>query len=107
MITVLAYIINMFAPIVNAIGAIGLCVCVVYEALHVLAIAGAMAVVGFVFGIFAYRLDVPPRWFWSKSKNELFEFSISAVLGYAWSFAMWPCAVYLVRHVLVLLQNKI
>ena len=100
MLVVLAYLINLFAPILNIIGTLGLCFCVVNDAFHVLAIAGVMAVVGFVFGIFAYRLDVPPRWFWSKSKNELFEFSIMAILGYALNFAMWPCAVYLIKYVL-------
>ena len=35
-------------------------------------------------------------WVWSKSVNELFEFAITAVLGYAWNFAMWPLAIYLI-----------
>ena len=96
MITIIAYIINLLAPIVNTLGAIGLCGCVVYEDLHIIAIAGVLAIIGLIFGILAYRMDIPPRWFWSKSKNELFSFSVTAVLGYAWSFAMWPCAVYLI-----------
>lgn len=96
MITIIAYIINLLAPIVNILGAIGLCGCVVYEDLHIIAIAGVLAIIGLIFGILAYRMDIPPRWFWSKSKNELFSFSVTAVLGYAWSFAMWPCAVYLI-----------
>ena len=100
MLIIFAYIINLLAPIMNVIGTLGLCLCVVNDAILVLAIAGIMAVVGLVFGIFAYRLDVPPRWFWSKSKNELFSFSITAVLGYALNFAMWPCAVYLIKYVL-------
>ena len=100
MLIIFAYIINLLAPIMNVIGTLGLCLCVVNDAFLVLAIAGIMAVVGLVFGIFAYRLDVPPRWFWSKSKNELFSFSIMAVLGYALNFAMWPCAVYLIKYVL-------
>lgn len=55
-----------------------------------------MALVGLVFGIFAYKLDIPPRWTWSKSKNDLFRFSVTAVLGYAGSLAMWPGAIYLI-----------
>ena len=94
---VLAYIINLLAPVVNILGLLGLCGCVVYEDLYILLIAGIMAVVGLVFGIFAYRLDIAPRWFWSKSRNELFSFSVTAVLGYAGSLAMWPCAIYLIR----------
>lgn len=100
MITILAYIINLFAPIVNTIGAMGLCGCVVYGDFFVLAIAGGLAVVGLIFGVIAFRNDIPPRWFWSKSKNELFSYSVTAVLGYACSFAMWPCAIYLVKVII-------
>ena len=96
MIVVLAYLINLLAPIVNFMGIIGLCGCVVYDDTHILIPACVLAVVGLLFGLVAYRNDIPPRWFWAKSKNELFGFSVTAVLGYAWSFAMWPCAVYLV-----------
>lgn len=94
---VLAYIINLLAPLVNFIGLLGLFACIIYEDLSVLLFAGVMAVVGLVFGIFAYKLDIPPRWSWSKSKNDLFRFSVTAVLGYAGSLAMWPCAIYMVK----------
>ena len=93
---VLAYIINLLAPVVNFLGMLGLCGCVIYEDLYVLIFAAVMAVLGLVFGIFAYKLDIPPRWFWSKSKNDLFRFSVAAVLGYAGSLAMWPCAIYMI-----------
>ena len=79
MIVVIAYIINLFAPIVNFLGMIGLCGCLVYESYSTLIIAGIMAIVGLVFGVAAYRNDIPPRWFWSKSKNDLFGFSVTAV----------------------------
>lgn len=94
---VLAYIINLLAPVVNFLGMLGLCACVIYEDFYILGTAGIMAVVGLVFGIFAYRLDIPPRWTWSKSKNDLFRFSVTAVLGYAGSLAMWPGAIYLIK----------
>lgn len=100
MLVVLAYIINLLAPIVNTMGLIGLCGCIIYEELYILVIAGALAVVGLIFGIFAHRNDIPPRWSWSKSRNELFRFSVTAVLGYAMNFAMWPCAIYLVNLVI-------
>jgi cytochrome c biogenesis protein CcdA len=85
---------------VNTIGAIGLCGCIVYEDLHILVFAGVLAVVGLIFGIFAHRNDIPPRWFWSKSRNDIFSFSVTAVLGYAMSFAMWPCAIYIVKVII-------
>ena len=91
---VLAFIINLLAPVVNFLG---MCACIIYEELPVLLFSGIMSVVGLVFGIFAYKLDIPPRWTWSKSKNDLFRFSVTAVLGYAGSLAMWPCAIYMVK----------
>lgn len=100
MVLVVAYIINFFAPIVNTLGAIGMCGCIVYDDFHILGIGGALAIVGTVFGIIAYRNDIPPRWFWAKSTNQIFSFSVSAVLGYAWSFAAWAFAIYLVNVVI-------
>lgn len=97
MIRVIIYILNLFAPLVNMFGAIGLCGCVAFGDFYILVVAGIMAVLGVVFGIFAYRLDIPPRWFWSKSSNDLFSFSVMAVFGYAVSFAMWPCAIYFIK----------
>ena len=97
---VLAFIINLLAPVVNILGLLGLCACVIYDDLHVLFIAGFMAVVGMVFGIFAHKNDIAPRWTWSKSKNDLFRFSVMTVLGYAGSLAMWPCAIYMIKTVI-------
>ena len=102
MILVLAYIINLFAPIINPVGGFGLIACIVYDDLHILGVAGPCAIAGAIFGILAYRNDIPPRWSWAKSKNDIFRFSISAVLGYAVSVAMWPCAIYLVTLILEL-----
>lgn len=99
MLIVLSFILNLFAPIVNTLGIFGLCGCIVYDDPHILIISGVLAVVGFIYGIFAYPLGIPPRWFWSHSANAIFEFSVTAVLGYAWNFAMWPCAIYLIMKI--------
>ena len=69
---------------------------VLYMVIYILIFTVILFIAGLVFGIFAYRSDIPPRWFWSKSKNQIFSFIITTVLGYAWNFAMWPCAIYLV-----------
>lgn len=106
MITVIAFLLNILAPIVNVLGALGLCACIVYDDTHILPIGGILAVIGLVFGIFAYRNDVPPRWFWSHSKNELFEYSVIAVLGYGWSFAAWPFAIYFIRTINEMVSNQ-
>ena len=103
MIVVLAYILNLFAPIVNILGVFGLCGCIVYDDWHMLGIAAPLAVVGLIFGIFAFRNDIPPRWFWSQSKNDLFAFSVTAVLGYAMNFAAWPLAIYLITTIMAML----
>lgn len=96
MMLVLAYIVNLLAPVVNVIGLLGLCGSIGYGDFYILWIAALFAIAGLVFGIFAHRNDIPPRWSWSKSKNELFSFSVTAVLGYAVNFAMWPFALYLI-----------
>ena len=96
MIVVISFIINLFAPIVNPLGLLGLLYVFTQGDVEVLIGSAALAVVGFVYGIIAYHNDVPPRWFWSKSASSLFEFSVTAVLGYTWSFAAWPFAIYIV-----------
>ena len=93
---VIAYVINLLAPIMNSLGALGICWCVIHEDFSVLILVAILAALGFVFGIFAYGNDIPPRWYWSRSKNKLFSFSVTAVLGYAVNFAMWPSAIYMV-----------
>ena len=100
MILVIALVVNLLAPIVNILGLFGLLGCVVYDDLSILGIAAALFILGLIFGIAAHRLDIPPRWSWSKSKNDLFKFAITATLGYAWSFAMWPCAIYIVKVII-------
>lgn len=100
---VLSFIINLLAPIVNPLGAIGICLCIIEDDFHILTISGALAVVGLIYGIFAYRLAIPPRWFWSRSINAIFSFSVTAVLGYAGSFALWPPAVYFVQYMIDIL----
>ena len=99
MIFVLSFIINLLAPIVNSIGLCGLIFSIIEDDNHILTLSAILCAVGLIYGIFAYSFDVPPRWFWSESKNEIFEFAVTAVLGYAWNFAMWPCAIYMVSVV--------
>lgn len=98
MIKITAFILNLFAPIVNWLGMFGFfyIVCVA-ESIKMLAIMGVFALIGLVFGLYAYKLDIPPRWGWSKSPNQLFSFAISTILGYAMSFAAWPSAIYFLK----------
>lgn len=100
MLTVIAYILNLFAPIVQPLGLLGAIACVLYDELQPLYLAAGLALVGFILGLFLHRLDIPPRWFWAKSQNQRFQFSLARVLGYMWSLAAWPLAVYFVRLIL-------
>lgn len=97
MITIIAFLVNLFAPIVNMAGLIGLCGMGAEGDWGQMVWCIILFVVGIIFGVKAYQLDIPLRWSWSKSFNELFDFSVFRVLGYGWSFAMWPAAIYLVK----------
>ena len=99
LIIIISYIINLLAPIVNTLGIFGLILSIGNDDIDVLIISGVLAIVGLIFGIFAYGNSIPPRWFWSRSKDFIFEFSVTAVLGYAWNFATWPIAIYIIRLV--------
>lgn len=99
LIVVISFIINLLAPIVNLIGIIGLFASIENDDIDVLIISGVLAIVGLIFGIFAYSNSIPPRWFWSRSKNFIFEFSVTTVLGYALNFATWPLAIYVIQLV--------
>lgn len=99
MITVLAFLVNLFAPVVNTLGLIGLCGMGAYGDWYAMIWCGVLFVVGLIFGLKATQLDIAPRWFWSKSANELFSFTVFSVLGYAWSFAMWPGAIYFIYSI--------
>ena len=99
LIVVISFIINLLAPIVNLIGIIGLFASIENDDIDVLIISGVLAIVGLIFGIFAYSNSIPPRWFWSRSKNFIFEFSVTTILGYALNFATWPLAIYVIQLV--------
>lgn len=97
MIVVLTFLINLLAPIVNTLGLLGVCGMGAYGDWGGFAYCVIMFVVGCVFGVMAIPYDIPPRWFWSRSANEIFNFKIFGILGYGWSFAMWPAAVYFIK----------
>lgn len=100
MLKVIAFLLNLFSPIVQPLGVLGIIACILYDEYRSLQISGFLAIIGFILGILIYRLDIPPRWFWAKSENQIFQFSAAAVLGYMWSLAAWPPAVYFVRLIL-------
>lgn len=97
MIKIIAYIINLFSPIVTPFGLFGLLAICGNKDYRMLGVMGFFAFIGLIFGFRAYKLDIPPRWKWSKSSNQVFNFSVSTVLGYAIDFASWPAVIYLIK----------
>ena len=93
---VICWILNKLAPIINLLGIFGFIQAVLNDDWDELFIAIPFAVIGLLFGIKAYRLGIPPRWFWSKSANDIFDYTVTAVLGYMFVFAAMPLAGYLI-----------
>ena len=54
LIIIISYIINLLAPIVNTLGIFGLILSIGNDDIDVLIISGVLAIVGLIFGIFAY-----------------------------------------------------
>lgn len=99
MIVVITYILNLLSPIVNFLGLMGVgCAWLMDDNMEVLIMTAIAAGIGLVFGILAYKNDIPPRWFWAKSRNSMFEFSVAAVFGYMVNIAMYPPCVYFIMR---------
>lgn len=97
MIVVISFILNRLSPVVNFLGFMGVgCAWLMDDNMGVLIMTAIAAGIGLVFGILAYKNDIPPRWFWSKSRNSMFEFSVAAVFGYMVNIAMYPPCVYFI-----------
>ena len=57
-------------------------------------IVGAiLAVLGLIVGWSAWGQEVPPRWFWVKSKLELFDNRVWNAFSYALQFFLIPFAI--------------
>ena len=92
----ICWILNKLAPIINFLGIFGFIQAGLDDDWGELFTAIPFAVVGLLFGIKAYKLGIPPRWFWSKSANDIFDYTVTAVLGYMFVFAAMPLAGYLI-----------
>ena len=57
-------------------------------------IVGAiLAAIGLIVGWSAWGREVPPRWFWVKSKLELFDNRVWNAFSYALQFFLIPFAI--------------
>jgi len=52
-----------------------------------------LAIAGFVLGFSQWALEVPKRWFWTKSSVELFDNRFFNAVGYAISFFLLPYGI--------------
>lgn len=57
---------------------------------HVYVLAGGLALAGFILGFTNWALDVPPKFFWTKSRVQLFDNHVGNALGYAVIFFLLP-----------------
>ena len=90
----LIWLINILLPIVTILGIIGMG-WGLDDAPFELCLWGSLGcfIVGFIFGLVAWKYEVPPRWFWIKSKTGLFENYVGSAFGYGFKFAFIPFAI--------------
>ena len=90
----ICWFLQITAPIVTLLGFLGVFAALSWVNFPTLIIAAVLYVIGFIFGIFAHKLDMPARWKWAKSKNESYAASVKINFFYAWIFAAWPFSIY-------------
>ena len=92
--TVFLWILQKIAPITNIVGILVLLSELGYGdpviEPYVYIIAGGLALAGFILGFTNWALDVPPRFFWTKSRVELFDNRVGNAFGYAVIFFFLP-----------------
>ncbi len=92
--TALLWLIQKIAPITNLVGLLVLLSELAYNDIgvgtHVYVLAGGLALAGFILGFTNWALDVPPKFFWTKSRVQLFDNRVGNALGYAVIFFLLP-----------------
>ena len=92
--TVFLWILQKIAPITNLVGLFVLLSGIGYGDSkiepYVYVLAGVLALAGFAIGFTNWALDVPPRFFWTKSRVELFDNRVGNAFGYAIIFFFLP-----------------
>ena len=92
--TALLWLLQKIAPITNLVGLLVLLSEIGFGDIgigtHVYVVAGGLALAGFVLGFTNWALDVPPKFFWTKSRVQLFDNRVGNALGYAVIFFLLP-----------------
>lgn len=99
-ILVISFILNLTGRIVVPVGLIAFFANIGMGNFEILIPMGVLAVIGIIYGVFAYKYDIPPRWLWSKSANSIFEFSVGTVIGYGILFALWVPFLIVLTYVI-------
>lgn len=93
---VLVYIINILSPIITIFGCLILLFGFRIIETWMWVVCGISAVVGLIFGFAIWHYNVPPRWFWAKSKMELLDNRVIVALRYAFIFFLIPLCIQMV-----------
>ena len=122
MLQITSYIIRFFSPLVLFVGLCGFGSYISYlvdyqemdpqmkdaiqsipyaDGLWLLIISIIIFILGIWYGVEAHKNDIPVRWLWSKSKNDMFEFSLKTILGYALNIAAYPYAAFFIHMTFV------
>ncbi len=91
LVTALLWVFQKVSPILTILGALVLFGggFIGYEFI----VGVVLAVLGLIVGWSSWGQEVPPRWFWVKSKLELFDNRIWNALSYAFQFFMIPFGI--------------
>ena len=101
--TFLMLVLRTLGPFITTLGVLGFFSIAVYSefsAPMVWTISAITGVLGIILGASHWGVDVPPRWFWSKSKSELLETRIGAAFNYGLICFNVPLAVYFVTFLI-------
>lgn len=92
--TGIVWFVNWLTTIGKVLGIIIFCFCLAGGLfLTLMPFAIGFAVVGIVFGIFACKQDIPPKWSWIYSATEVFGGAVGIVIGYGINFFFTGCCV--------------
>lgn len=91
MITALLWVFQMISPILTILGALVL-FGGGFEG-HEFIVGAVLGVLGLIVGWSTWGQEVPPPWFWVKSKFELFDNRIWNAFSYAFQFFMMPFGI--------------
>ena len=101
---VILWIIQKLAPIITFTGILALLIELSSGEMdiepYMYILGGVGALLGFIIGFTNWAKDVPPRFFWTKSRVELFDNRVGNAFGYAIIFFNIPfCVIFIIRTI--------